>query len=81
MTQDIDQSGIPESMLALGGKNRAPFQRQDGSGETLTIDLDVTNLKMNLDMGSYELFSSTSIAESKTLQDRELGYAQIRRNP
>ena len=73
MTQDIDQSGIPESMLALGGKNRAPFQRQDGSGETLTIDLDVTNLKMNLDMGSYELFSSTSIAESKTLQDRDLG--------
>ncbi len=73
MTQDIDQSGIPESMLALGGKNRAPFQRQDGSGEALTIDLDVTNLKMNLDMGSYELFSSTSIAESKTLQDRDLG--------
>ena len=73
MTQDIDQSGIPESILTLGGKNRAPFQRQDGSGETLTIDLDVTNLKMNLDMGSYELFSSTSIAESKTLQDRDLG--------
>ena len=73
MTQDIDQSGIPESMLAFGGKNRAPFQRQDGSGEALTIDLDVTNLKMNLDMGSYELFSSTSIAESKTLQDRDLG--------
>ena len=35
MTQDIDQSGIPESMLALGGTRRAPFQRQDGSGETL----------------------------------------------
>ena len=73
MTQDIDQSGIPESMLALGGKSRTPFQRQDGSGESLKIDLDVTNLKMNLDMGSYELFSSTSIVDSKTLQDRDLG--------
>lgn len=73
MTQDIDQSGIPETMLALGGNSRAPFQRQDGSGESLKIDLDVTNLKMNLDMGSYELFSSTSIAETKTLQDRDLG--------
>ena len=28
---------------------------------------------MNLDMGSYELFSSTSIVDSKTLQDRDLG--------
>ncbi len=73
MTQDIDQSGIPESMLAVGGKSRVPFQRQDGSGESLKIDFDVTNLKMNLDMGSYELFSSTSIVESKTLQDRDLG--------
>ncbi len=73
MTQDIEQSGIPESMLALGGKSRTPFQRRDGSGESLKIDLDVTSLKMNLDMGSYELFSSTSKAETKTLQDRDLG--------
>ncbi|MGB2046084.1 MAG: TonB-dependent receptor, partial [Porticoccaceae bacterium] len=73
MTQDIEQSGIPESMLALEGKSRTPFQRRDGSGESLKIDLDVTSLKMNLDMGSYELFSSTSKAETKTLQDRDLG--------
>ena len=73
MTQDIEQSGIPESMLALEGKSRTPFQRRDGSGESLQIDLDVTSLKMNLDMGSYELFSSTSKAETKTLQDRDLG--------
>jgi outer membrane receptor protein involved in Fe transport len=73
MAQDIDQSGIPESMLALGGTRRAPFQKQDGSGEALGIDLDVTNLKMNLDMGSFQLFSSTSVAKSKTLQDRDLG--------
>ena len=73
LTQDVDQSGIPESMLALGGMSRAPFQRKDGSGESLKIDLDVTSLKMNLDMGSYELFSSTSKAETKTLQDRDLG--------
>jgi len=73
MTQDIEQLGIPESMLALGGTRRSPFQRQDGSGESLGIDLDVTNLKMSLDMGSYEIFSSTSIVDSKTLQDRDLG--------
>ena len=73
ITQDIDQSGIPESMLALGGTRRAPFQKQDGSGEALGIDLDVTNLKMNLNMGSYELFSSTSLTKSTTLQDRDLG--------
>ncbi|MDA9372148.1 TonB-dependent receptor, partial [Porticoccaceae bacterium] len=73
LTQDIEQSGIPESMLALGGTRRNPFQKQDGSGESLGIDLDVTNLKMNLDMGTYSLFSSTSIVESKTLQDRDVG--------
>ena len=73
LTQDIEQSGIPESILALGGTRRNPFQKQDGSGESLGIDLDVTNLKMNLDMGTYSLFSSTSIVESKTLQDRDVG--------
>ena len=73
LTQDVEQSGIPESMLALEGKSRTPFQRKDGSGESLKIDLEVTSLKMNLDMGSYELFSSTSKAETKTLQDRDLG--------
>ena len=73
MTQDVEQSGIPESMLALEGKSRTPFQRRDGSGESLKIDLEVTSLKMNLDMGSYDLFSSTSKAETKTLQDRDLG--------
>ena len=73
LTQDIAQSGIPESMLVLGGTRRNPFQKQDGSGESLGIDLDVTNLKMNLDMGMFSLFSSTSIVESKTLQDRDVG--------
>ena len=73
ITQDIEQSGIPESMLALGGTRRSPFQKQDGSGEALAIDLDVTNLKMNLDFDLIELFSSTSIVESKTLQDRDVG--------
>ena len=73
LTQDIEQSGIPESMLVLGGTRRNPFQKQDGSGESLGIDLDVTNLKMNLDMGMFSLFSSTSIVESKTLQDRDVG--------
>jgi outer membrane receptor protein involved in Fe transport len=73
MTQDIEQSGIPESFLNLGGTRRAPFQRLDGSDEALAIDLDVSNLKMNWDLGSFILTSSTSKAETSTLQDRDIG--------
>jgi len=73
ITQDIEQSGIPESFMNLGGTLRAPFQRLDGSDEALGIDFDVTNLKMNLDLGRFELTSSTSIADTTTLQDRDVG--------
>ena len=37
------------------------------------MDFDVTNLEMNLDFGQIEIVSSTSIAETSTLQDRDLG--------
>ncbi len=73
ITQDIEQSGIPESFMALGGTRRAPFQRQDGSDEALGIDLDVTNLEMNWDLGSFVITSSTSNAETDNLQDRDIG--------
>jgi len=73
MTQDIAQSGIPESFMHLGGQRRAPFQKLDGSDEELGIDLDVTNLKINWDLGLFTLTSSTSKAETTTLQDRDLG--------
>ena len=73
ITQDIEQSGIPESLMNLGDTNRAPFQKLDGSDESLGMDFDVTNLEMNLDLGQIEIVSSTSIAETSTLQDRDLG--------
>jgi len=73
MTQEIEQSGIPESFQNLGGTRRAPFQRLDGSDEALGIDLDVANLKMNLGLGKIELTSSTSLAKTTTLQDRDVG--------
>lgn len=73
ITQDIDQSGIPESFMNLGDTRRAPFQKLDGSHEALGIDFDVTNLKMNLDLGSFVLTSSTSKAETDSLQDRDIG--------
>ncbi|MDB4049198.1 TonB-dependent receptor, partial [Luminiphilus sp.] len=50
-----------------------PFQKQDGSDEALEMDFEVTNLEMNLDLGSIELTSSTSMAETNALQDRDLG--------
>ena len=62
ITQDIEQFGIPESFMNLGGTRRAPFQKLDGSHEALGIDFDVTNLKMNLNVGSFVLTSSTSKA-------------------
>jgi len=73
MAQDIEQSGIPESFMNLGGTRRAPFQKLDGSDEALGIDLDVTNLKMNWKLDSFILTSSTSKAETETLQDRDVG--------
>ena len=73
ITQDIEQSGIPESIMKLGGTHRVPFQKQDGSDEALEMDFEVTNLEMNLDLGSIELTSSTSMAETNALQDRDLG--------
>lgn len=73
ITQEIEQSGIPESFMNLGGTRRAPFQRLDGSDEALAIDFDVTNLEMNWDLGSFILTSSTSQAETETLQDRDIG--------
>lgn len=73
MAQDIEQSGIPESFMNLGGTRRAPFQKLDGSDEALGIDLDVTNLKMNWNLDSFILTSSTSKAETETLQDRDVG--------
>lgn len=73
ITQDIEQSGIPESFMALGDTRRAPFQRFDGSSEALGIDLDVTNLKVNLDLGSVTFTSSTSIVNTDNLQDRDVG--------
>ena len=73
ITQDIEQSGIPESFMALGGTRRAPFQKLDGSDEALGIDLDVTNLEMNWDLGAIILTSSTSMAETDTLEDRDIG--------
>ena len=71
--QDIEQSGIPESIMRLGGTDRVPFQKLDGSDEALEMDFDVTNLKMNFALGQIEIISSTSIAETKHLQDRDLG--------
>ncbi|NBP95540.1 MAG: hypothetical protein EBU28_09295 [Gammaproteobacteria bacterium] len=71
--QDIEQSGIPESLLALGETRRAPFQRQTGAGEALTMDLDLTNLEINWDLGSFVVTSSTSVAETEELQDRDVG--------
>jgi len=73
MTQDIEQSGLPESFMALGGTQRAPFQRFDGSHEALEMDLEVTNLEMNWDLGSFIVTSSTSKAETDNLQDRDIG--------
>ncbi len=73
ITQDIEQRGIPESLMNLGDTNRAPFQKLDGSDESLGMDFDVTNLDMNLDLGQIEIVSSTSIAETNSLQDRDLG--------
>ena len=73
MTQDIEQSGLPESFMALGGTQRAPFQRFDGSHEALEMDLEVTNLEMNWDLGSFILTSSTSKAETDNIQDRDIG--------
>ena len=71
--QDIEQSGIPESLMVLGETRRAPFQRQTGAGEALTMDLDLTNLEINWDLGSFVLTSSTSVAETEELQDRDVG--------
>jgi len=73
ITQEIEQSGIPESFMNLGGTRRAPFQRLDGSDEALAIDVDVTNLEMNWDLGSFILTSSTSNSETESLQDRDIG--------
>lgn len=73
MTQDIDQSGLPESFLALAGTRRTPFQRFDGSDEALVLDFEVTNLEMNWDLGSFVVTSSTSRAETDQLQDRDIG--------
>jgi len=73
MTQDIEQSGIPESFMALGGTRRAPFQRFDGSDEALEMNLEVTNLEMNWNLGSFALTSSTSMAETDNVQDRDIG--------
>jgi len=73
ITQDIEQSGIPESFMNLGGTQRAPFQKLDGSDEALGMDFEVTNLEMNLDLGQIQITSSTSMAETTSLQDRDLG--------
>ena len=73
ISQDIEQSGIPESFMTLGDTRRAPFQRLDGSDEGLEMDLEVTNLEMNWNMGAFVITSSTSKAETVTLQDRDIG--------
>lgn len=73
ITQDIEQSGLPESFMALGDTRRAPFQRLDGSHEALEMDLEVTNLEMNWDLGSFTITSSTSKAEADGIQDRDIG--------
>lgn len=73
ISQDIEQSGIPESFMALNETRRAPFQRLDGSDEGLEMDLEVTNLEMNWNAGSFAITSSTSKAETVTLQDRDIG--------
>ena len=41
--------------MNLGDTNRAPFQKLDGSDESLGMDFDVTNLDINLDLGQIEI--------------------------
>ena len=86
VTQEAEQDGFPEAQLNTGGytQTRSPFGsftfQSPLTGKTLTtadeealeVDIDITNLVIDYDLGNATLISSTSWIDQESFMARDI---------
>ena len=65
LTQDIDQTGLPEAEFDQGDFHQARFLKLDGSEESLVMNFDLANALIEYDFHGHTLLSSTSWMKSR----------------
>ena len=74
LTQDLDQTGLPEAELNQGDFNQSRFLKYDGSQESLDMDFDLASALIEYDFRRHSLLSSTSWMKSRSSYDRNVGF-------
>ena len=73
LTQDLDQTGLPEAEFDQGDFQQARFLRLDGTQESLDMDFDLASALIEYDFHEHSLLSSTSWMKSRSSYDRDVG--------